>query len=174
MAVGRLVHLRPHSRLRLRGSAGGSRPAAEGDSHRAAVLQRGRRDRPARLRGRGADPGGRGRTGPGAVARLVRGRASVCHRRGGYVLGDRTSAVVSRVGGVMNRLAFAGMVGFVALWGACSRDTAAPREAPTAPAPGRASAAPQVPANPLKDVYFGNFHVHPMYSFDAHTSGGVA
>src|SRR5262245_43374589 len=173
MAVGRLVHLRTDARLRLRGSAGGSRPAAEGDSDRAAVLQRWRRDRPARLRGRGVDLGGRGHTGPGAVAHLVRGRASVCHRRGLYVLGDRTSAVVSRVEGVMNRLAFAGMVGFVALSGACSRDTAAPREAATAPAPSRASAAPQVPSNPLKDVYFGNFHVHTMYSFDAITIGCV-
>src|SRR5262245_54009357 len=173
MAVGRLVHRRPDARLRLRGGAGGSRPAAEGDSHRAAVLQRGRREWPARLRSRGVDPGGRGHTGPGAVARLVRGRASVCHRRGGHVLGARTGAVVSRVGGVMNRFAFTGMVGFVALWGACTRDTAAPREAATAPAPGRASAAPQVASNPLKDVYFGNFHVHTMYSFDAITIGCV-
>src|SRR5262247_2342557 len=73
----------------------------------------------------------------------------------------------------MNRLAFAVMVGFVALGGACSQDTAAPREAASAPAPGRASAAPPVQSNPLKDVYFGNFHVHTMYSFDAITIGCV-
>src|SRR5262245_29460001 len=56
---------------------------------------------------------------------------------------------------------------------ACSREEPAPRAVATAAAPGHAGAASSAPSNPLKDVYFGNFHVHTMYSFDAITIGCV-
>src|SRR5262245_14854448 len=67
---------------------------------------------------------------------------------------------------------FVAIATLVALTTACSRDKAPPTaEAP--PTADTASAKPAVPSNPLKDVYFGNFHVHTMYSFDAITIGCV-
>jgi hypothetical protein len=34
-------------------------------------------------------------------------------------------------------------------------------------------AAPEVAINPLKDAYFGNFHIHTRYSFDGYANGAV-
>ena len=34
-------------------------------------------------------------------------------------------------------------------------------------------AAPEVAINPLKDAYFGNFHIHTRYSFDGYANGSV-
>src|SRR5262245_44375720 len=52
----------------------------------------------------------------------------------------------------------------------CSGDKA-PASAGETPTP--ASAGPEVTVNSSKDVFFGNFHVHTMYSFDAITIGCV-
>jgi hypothetical protein len=51
----------------------------------------------------------------------------------------------------------------------CSRDAS---EADKAAAPADPKAAP-APVNALKDVYFGNLHVHTRYSFDGYTNGSV-
>ena len=67
----------------------------------------------------------------------------------------------------------AGFVLVAVLVAACSRDNAPSATSPTAAAPDTAKSAPVVPSNPLKNVYFGNFHVHTMYSFDAITVGCV-
>src|SRR5262245_64508571 len=67
-------------------------------------------------------------------------------------------------------LVFGALALIMALMTSCSRDKA---PASTAESPPTASTAPEVTVNPLKDVYFGNFHVHTMYSFDAITIGCV-
>jgi len=67
----------------------------------------------------------------------------------------------------------AGLVLVLALVTACSRDNAPATTTPTATAPVTAKSSPVVPSNPMRDVYFGNFHVHTMYSFDAITVGCV-
>ena len=61
----------------------------------------------------------------------------------------------------------------VALITACSPSKGPTPTAASPPKADTASTGPGVPSNPLKDVYFGNFHVHTMYSFDAITIGCV-
>src|SRR5262245_26672953 len=59
------------------------------------------------------------------------------------------------------------------LTAACNRQEAPAPGSAAQPADTPVAAAESVPKNPLKDVYFGNFHVHTMYSFDAITIGCV-
>lgn len=67
----------------------------------------------------------------------------------------------------------AALVLVVGLLTACSRDNPPAATTPTAATSDTGKSAPVVPSNPSKDVYFGNFHVHTMYSFDAITVGCV-
>ena len=66
---------------------------------------------------------------------------------------------------------------FLALAGvACSPEAPdAMLEVPDAKAESNetAIAATSVVQNPLKEAYFGNFHVHTSYSFDGYTNGSV-
>src|SRR5262245_5905907 len=71
------------------------------------------------------------------------------------------------------RMSAAALVGAVTLMTACAREQAPPRATETAPAAQPAPSSSSVPSNPLKEAYFGNFHVHTMYSFDAITIGCV-
>src|SRR5262245_34445200 len=71
------------------------------------------------------------------------------------------------------RMSTAALVGAVTLMTACSREEAPPRTAAPSPAAQGAAPASSVVSNPLKEAYFGNFHVHTMYSFDAITIGCV-
>src|SRR5262245_64495861 len=71
------------------------------------------------------------------------------------------------------RMSAAALVGAVTLMTACSRQEAPPPATATPSAAQGAPSASRVAANPLKEAYFGNFHVHTMYSFDAITIGCV-
>ena len=52
-------------------------------------------------------------------------------------------------------------------------DTPAQAQAlPAAPQP--AETEEELPVNPLRDVYFGNLHVHTQWSFDAYINGAIA
>ena len=63
--------------------------------------------------------------------------------------------------------------------GGCSPDAGKPREAPAqpaaAPAPAKVATLEEleaaVAANPLKEAYFGETHVHTSYSLDAYIGG---
>jgi hypothetical protein len=67
---------------------------------------------------------------------------------------------------------------------ACSAQEQATAEADDEPSPaveemaandsgGTIPATPALETNPLRDAYFGNFHVHTSYSFDGYTNGSV-
>src|SRR5262245_200446 len=55
----------------------------------------------------------------------------------------------------------------------CSREKAPPPQPGTSTTPSPPASAAAVRSNPAKDAYFGNLHVHTMYSFDAITIGCV-
>ncbi len=57
---------------------------------------------------------------------------------------------------------------FGSLLAGCSQNTPAPAAAPPPPPP---AASDRPPANPERNAYFGNVHVHTGWSFDAFTNG---
>ena len=62
---------------------------------------------------------------------------------------------------------------FVSVIAACSRDQTPPAVDQKASPPPVTSTAPSVPTNPVKEAYFGAFHVHTRYSFDGFTNGSL-